>query len=261
MLRAIRSELIRMNRPPFLFGSVGLMAAFASLATVLAFASAGKTGMGPAQYIPTEKALVASDGFMVGFGLLATIAGVVALSFWAVSVASDYGTGLIRLLVQAEPRRYRLLVGKLGALSVLTVAGTLAATLAAAGTAWVIAPMFDVSTAAWGTDVLKTIAESFMHLSLSTVVWGVVGLTIATISRSSAVAISVGLGYVLLIENMVLLVAEDAADKLPGAVLGALATGGTATIEFGSALALGAAYVLAGIIISGVILQRREITY
>lgn len=261
MLRAIKSELIRMNRPSFLVGSIGLTAAFACLATVVAFAAAGKTGIGPGQYIPTEAALAASDGFMVGFGLLANIAGIIALAFWAISVASDYGTGLIRLLVQAEPRRYRLLVGKLGALVLVTLAGTLAATIVAASTATLIAPMFDVSTAAWSTDTLKTLVESFWHLSLSAAVWGVVGLTIATISRSSAVAIATGLGYVLLVENMVLAVAEDAADMLPGAVLTALAMGGTPTIEFGSALGLGVAYVLAGIIISGAILHRREITY
>ena len=32
-------------------------------------------------------------------------------SLWAIGTASDYPTGLIRLLAQAEPRRWRLIVG------------------------------------------------------------------------------------------------------------------------------------------------------
>jgi ABC-2 type transport system permease protein len=250
-----------LNRPSFIVGGIGLMAGFASIITIIAFSAADKSGMGPGQYIPTQAALATSNGFVSGLALTANIVGIVALAFWAIAVASDYGTGLIRLLVQAEPKRYRLFVGKLVALVLYTLAGTLAATLAAAGTAALIAPMFNVSTAAWGTHTLITLAQAFVHLSLSTVVWGVIGLTIATISMSSAVAIAVGVGYVVVFENMLLLVAKDAANWLPGATLTALATGGTPNISFSTALALGAAYVLTGLIIAGAIAQHREITY
>ena len=261
MFRAIKSELIRLNRPSFIVGGIGLMAGFASITTVLAFSAAGKSGVGPGQYIPTEAALASSDGFVSGLALTANIVGIVALAAWAIAVATDYGTGLIRLLVQAEPKRYRLLVGKLVALVLYTLAGTLAATLTAAGTAALIAPMFDVSTATWGAGTVVTLAQAFVHLSLSTVAWGVIGLTIATISMSSAIAIAVGVGYVVVFENMLLLVAKDAANWLPAATLTALAAGGTPNIDYSTALALGAAYVLAGLIIAGAIVQRREITY
>ena len=47
-----------------------------------------------------------------------------AFAIWAVVTASDYGSGLIRLLVAAEPRRWRLLAGKVVALVILTAAAT-----------------------------------------------------------------------------------------------------------------------------------------
>jgi len=56
-------------------------------------------------------------------------------------------------------------------------------------------------------------------------------------------------------------VASDIADKMPGATLAALAAGGTANTEFGTALALAGLYTLVGVVIAGVITYRREITY
>ena len=61
-------------------------------------------------------------------GLAGTLIGIVALSLWAAAVASDYSTGWVRLLVAAEPRRWRLLVGKLVALSGFTIVATVVAT-------------------------------------------------------------------------------------------------------------------------------------
>lgn len=261
MLRAIKSELIRLNKPSFLFGGIGLMAGAAILATLVSVSQAGNTGPGPGQWIPTEAALAAKDGFTSGLPMLANVVGVVALSFWAIAVALDYQTGLIRLLVQAEPSRLRLLGGKLVALVLYTLAATFVATLAASLAAYALAPAFGFSTAAWGTDTLLSFGEAYLHLALSAMVWGIIGLTIATVSRSSGLAIAIGIGYVLIVEQIVSVVAQDAADILPGAALTALAAGGTPNLEFGSALGLGVAYFAAGLIISAAVMQRREITY
>ena len=43
---------------------------------------------------------------------------------WAVAAATDYGTGLIRILVQAHPNRVTLLAGKIAALSIFTLLAT-----------------------------------------------------------------------------------------------------------------------------------------
>ena len=50
-------------------------------------------------------ALEASDGMFAGLQNAAGMLGVVALAIWAIAVTSDYSSGLIRLLVQAEPSR------------------------------------------------------------------------------------------------------------------------------------------------------------
>lgn len=261
MFRAIKAELIRLKRPSFLIGGIGLMALFGALATVISFAGAGTTGAGPAAYFPSEEALAASDGFVAGLALGSQLLGIVALALWAIAVASDYQTGLIRLLVQAEPSRIRLLVGKVVALVLLTLVGALVATLAALGSAYLIAPALDISTGAWTQGMATTILEAFRNLSMSTIVWGIIGLTIATLTRSAGVSIAIGIGWVVVFETMLQGVASGFADKMPGAMLTALAAGGTATIGFGTATLLAAVYTLVGLTIAWVVTHRREITY
>lgn len=260
MLRVLKSELIRLNRPSFLVGGIGGMAAFGAISTIIGFAAAGKTGAGPGAYIPSQAALAASDGYAAGLMLAANLVGIIALSFWAIATASDYSTGLIRLLAQAEPRRWRLIVGKVLALVLFTLAGTLAATLGAYGAAAACAPVFDVSTAAWA-DVVPTLLEAFRNLALSATVWGALGMSIALVTRSSGVAIAVGIGYLVVFENMILAAASGASNWLLGATLTALAAGGTSAISFESALRLGALYLAGGILISVAVMHFREITY
>ena len=61
MLRVLKSELIRLNRPSFLTGGIGGMAAFGAISTLIGFAAAGKSGAGPGAYIPSEAALAARE--------------------------------------------------------------------------------------------------------------------------------------------------------------------------------------------------------
>lgn len=259
MSRAFQSELIRLDRPAFLIGGIGGMAAFGAIATLIGFAAAGESGVGPGQYIPSEAALAASDGYAAGLSLAANLVGIVALSIWAIATASDYSTGLVRLLAQAEPRRWRLIVGKVLALALFTLAGALAATLAAYVSAQALAPAFGVTTAAW-SDTLPTLFVSFRNLALAAIVWGVLGLVVALLTRSAGVAIAVGIGYLVVFENMIVAVAGGASDWLLGSTLTALASGGTPAISFGSALALGAAYLAGGILIAMGVAHFREIT-
>ena len=79
MFRAIKSELIRLKRPSFLVGGIGLMALLGALATFISFEGAGTTGAGPAAYFPSEAALAANDGFVAGLALGSQLLGIVAL--------------------------------------------------------------------------------------------------------------------------------------------------------------------------------------
>jgi hypothetical protein len=61
-------------------------------------------------------------------------------------------------------------------------------------------------------------------------------------------------------ETMLVGVAPDVADMMPGAMLTALAAGDTPAVEFDAALLLAAIYTVVCVVIAGVITRRREIT-
>jgi ABC-type transport system involved in multi-copper enzyme maturation permease subunit len=185
--------------------------------------------------------------------------GLVTLSLWAWFTAQDYSSGLIRLLVAAEPRRWRLLAGKVVALLVVTAI----ATTVAAGANLMAAPIVGasgISTSAWGTDALSVVASAWAQLYLSLIVWGVLGLAIAVLSRSAVVAVAIGAGYVLLVEVVIRMASGVPSDWLLGSTLNAIANGGTDSMSMSVALMVGAAYVIVALGAAAAVLTRRDVT-
>lgn len=130
MIAAMRSELVRIIRPRLLAGWFGLTAVFAILINVVMFSTVGDAGampeQGPGVAFPDVATLGTADGLVVGLSAASSMFGVVTLSFWAIATATDYSSGLIRLLAAAQPRRWTLLAGKVLALMIVTAAATLA---------------------------------------------------------------------------------------------------------------------------------------
>ncbi len=264
MIAAIRSELTRLGQPRLLITWFGLMALFAMLVNTImvTFVSGGGSlpPGAPGVAFPTLAEMESPSGLMAGLAAASNMFGIVTLSLWAVATAGDYSSGLIRLLVAAEPRRWRLLAGKVGALLIVTAAATTVAAIVQVFVVMPIAVAAGISTSAWGTDLVEVVGGAWVNLYLSLCVWGVLGLVIAVLARSAAVAISIGVGYVLVFESLVKMVADAPSDWLLGSTLNAVAEGGTDAIAYGTALALALAYVTLGLVIAGVVFTRRDVT-
>jgi ABC-2 type transport system permease protein len=264
MFAEVRSELVRLRRPRMMAAWLGLMALFAVMVNTVMFSvvSNGTTlpPGAPGVSFPDAATLEGPDGLVAGLSAAATMFGVVTLSFWATLTATDYGSGLVRLLVSAQPHRWRLLAGKVVALAIVTAAATLVATIVNVLVALPAAGAAGVSTAAWSAHPVSTIADALVNTYAALLVWGVIGLALATLSRSAAVAISVGVGYVLLVESMVKMAVGGNTDWLLGSTLTALARGGTPSLGYASALGLGLAYVVIGLGLAGVVFTRRDVT-
>lgn len=264
MFAAVQSELTRLRQPRLLVTWFGLMALFAVMINTImvTFASGGGSlpPGAPGVAFPTLAELESPAGLMAGLAAASNMFGVVTLSFWAVVTAGDYSSGLIRLLVAAEPRRWRLLAGKVGALLMVTAAATTVAAILNVLAVLPAAAATGISTVTWGTDLFTVVAGAWANLYLAVCVWGVLGLVIATLTRSAAVAISIGVGYVLVVESIVKLLKDVPFDWLLGTTLGAVASGGTETVAYGTALALALGYVTLGLVIAGVVFVRRDVT-
>jgi ABC-2 type transport system permease protein len=264
MLAPLRSELARLRQPRLLIAWFGLMALFTVMVNtvMVTFVSGGGSlpPCAPGVAFPSLAELERPSGLMAGLAAASNLFGVVTLSFWAVVTASDYSSGLIRLLVAAEPRRWRLLAGKVFALLLVTAA---AATVAAAVNVFAALPAAKgagISTAAWGTDLVRVFVGAWLDLFTALSAWGVLGLVIGVLSRSAAVAISIGVGYVLVVESLVKMVGSAPSDWLLGTTLNAVASGGTAAVGFGWALALTLGYVTLGLVVAGAVFVRRDVT-
>jgi len=264
MLAATWSELTRLRQPRLLLTWLGLMALFAILVNTImvTFVSGGGSlpPGAPGVAFPTLAEMERPSGLMAGLAAASNMFGIVTLSFWAVVTAGDYSSGLIRLLVAAEPRRWRLLAGKVVALAIVTAAATTVAAIVNILAVMPAAGASGISTAAWGTDLVSVVASAWTNLFLALCVWGVLGLAIAVLARSAAVAISIGVGYVLVVESLVKMVKGAPSDWLLGTTLGAVATGGTAAVSYGTALALALGYVTLGLVLAGVVFVRRDVT-
>ncbi len=262
MIRAIRCELARLKNPYFILGGIGLMTVFGLMATAIVFFTVGSgstTGPPNTQGI-TLQALEASDGMLAGLQNIVGMLGIVALAIWAIAVTSDYSSGLIRLLVQAEPSRLRLLGGKLVALTLFTCLATLVTTLVVAIVAPGIASLAGVSTDAWSSGFAGTVVQGYVQLTLCVLLWGVVGLFVGMVTRSTSISIAIGIGYLLVFEGLAGMLLDSAAKWLPGSAFSAIASGGSADMTYGTALLVAAGYAVVALAVAALTFRRRDIT-
>jgi hypothetical protein len=91
------------------------------------------------------------------------------------------------------------------------------------------------------------------------IVWGAIGFALATVFRSSAIAISVGVGYVLVVESVIGM-AMDNPSWLLGSTMQSLAAGGNSAVEYPGAVTLAVAYVAISMVMATVVTSRRDIS-
>jgi ABC-2 type transport system permease protein len=262
MLRSFLSEWIKLRRPGMILGGAGTIVGFAILTVVLTLttASATPTDQGPGGEGLTLAQLATADGLAVILSSAATFIGVVALSVFAISIASEYSQGTLRNLLVRQPRRMRLLAGKLLALASFTTISVLVAGVAAAGVALLVAPTQDISTSAWFTSAGWTaLGAGLGNLLLATLGWGLLGTVLALVLRAPAAAVGVGLAYALPGELLVTAAWSDGARWLPGQLLDTLAQGGTAAVTYGWAGLLLALYALVAVVAGTTLFTRRDV--
>ena len=264
MLAPVRSELTRLGQPRLIASWFGLMALGAILVNTIMVGFVARNGSlppgAPGVTFPTRAQLEGASGLMVGLASASSLLGVVTLSMWAVVTATDYSSGLIRLLVAAEPRRWRLLAGKVVALLLVTAAATTVATVVNLLAAPLAAAAAGIPTATWGTDLVGVVGAAWVRLFIALSVWGVLGLVVAVLARSAAVAIATGVGYVLVVESLIKMAANAPSNWLLGTTLTAVASGGTPAVSFATAVTLAAGYVALGLFLASIVVTLRDVT-
>ncbi len=260
----VRSEVVRVFRPTLRLLGLGLSAGFALVTTIVTFMTAEpattEAGSAVAPSFASIEILQAPGGFFGAFELLARFLGLVLLSVWALSVAGDYSSGFIRMMVQAQPNRLQLFSGKLLALCGFTAMCTAVAAVLALVAAFGIAGPADIDTASWSTNLVPEVLSGSVNLTVSCIAWGCIGLLIATLTRSAGLAIGLGVGWLLLVEPLIGLASQDVADFLPGGIIGAVATGGSDSVAWTTSFVLTIAYAAISAGAALTVFVRRDIT-
>ena len=261
MKKAFISELVRFRKTART--TIIAMAGLAILATTLLFIGFDDGGRGGPD-AGTEVAatdLSAVGGNVEAFSFAATLLGIAALAMFALSVARDYESGAIRMLLVGQPKRAIVLGGKLLALLAITIVGVAVATLGMVGLSYALSGTAAVDTALWSTAAgWSAVWSAFVNTALATAVWGVIGAALAMLTRSAATSITAGIAYLMVGENLLSLVWDSASEWLPGGILSAFSSGGTAAVTYSKSAWLMAGYAAVCAIAAFVVMQRRDIT-
>jgi hypothetical protein len=133
------------------------------------------------------------------------------------------------------------------------------------GASVILAPGAEVSTDLWfGADGRHAIFTTFINVTVSVIGFGTIGMVLGLLLRSPISAISFGVLWLLIVENLLIAVKNSWEKWLPGAQLNAIASGGGPTgrsvgIEYSQALLVGGIYVAVGAAIASFLFVRRDV--
>lgn len=222
---------------------------------------------GMLQYLLPESVLVnvLSTGF-AGFG------GALVLILGALAVGSEYGWETFKVALTQRPGRLALFSGKVVAVLIILAFITLVVMAVGVGISYAIASLEDAAVE-WpsATEFLQGIGAGWLIL----IVFAAFGIFLATLFRSTALSIGLGLVYLLVLENLFLALAPqsdtvaDVGKALPAKNAVDLASSfGEVPQGFGApgevvdatqaALVLGA-YAVGFILLSALLFWRRDV--
>lgn len=201
------------------------------------------------------------DGLVLLLQRGADLISVITLITIAAVVGAEWSQGTLRSLLAQEPRRLRLMAGKIAALFTFLLASAAVAVAIACAIAAAVAPGSGVPTTAWwSADGIQHARDFVVNLAIALTGWTVVGAFAAVIVRSAAAAVGASIAWLIVVEGLMTQVWPDVGRWLPGRLLLAVLSGGTTDIAYPSALSAAAGYCVAMVLIAGVSLSLRDVT-
>jgi ABC-type transport system involved in multi-copper enzyme maturation permease subunit len=156
----------------------------------------GENGLTIAQLKSTLYPINFVKNSLNGVGIIGSI---LTLILGALAVGSEFGWGTVKTVYTQRPGRLQALAGQVGVISVI-VAIFAIAFLAVAAVASLVIALGDSQTITWpaAIDILKALGATWLIFES----WTLFGMALAYLFRQSAMAIGIGLAYVLAIEGI-----------------------------------------------------------
>ena len=261
MIRVIRAEWRKLRRPTLFLGTIGAALFFTGLFTSLLYIliDSPRGNSDPSNPISREM-LSSFGGSIIGFTNVGGLLGIIAYCVFAAQTAQEYTYGTLRNLLVRQPGRLRLLAGKLISMKLFALLMVLVSGVVSIALSYLLAPGAKVERALWFTsDGWSQIAQTFINVSISVIGFGVIGMIMGLLLRSPISAISIGVIWILIIENILGAVKSSTLEWLPGSQLNVIAVGGTPQVNYSHGVTLAAIYIGVGGLVASVLFSRRDV--
>jgi ABC-2 type transport system permease protein len=260
MIATLRAELLKLRRRRVLLLTAAITIAFAVGSAALILVSADQSGSARGRGVTIESLSGAGGGTEV-FTTAVSFAGTFLFVVFVGAVAIEFSRGTFRTMLLHQPRRLRLLAGKMAALL-----GFAAVVLAVAEVlTWVaarlLAPSQGVATGTWvGAEALGEALADYGSVLFWVAGYAVLGLMLAVVVRSVPVALAIGIAWAGPFEHLLQDAWSPAQRVFPGLLLEAFVAGGTSEVSASRALLTVAVYAALAAAIAATMFSRRDVT-
>jgi ABC-type transport system involved in multi-copper enzyme maturation permease subunit len=260
--RVFRAEWRKLRRPTLFIGtmlaSAGLTGLVTSLLFLLIDSPQGNSDRGN---MISREILQLPSGLTIGFSNAAGLLGIVALCVFAAQTAQEYTYGTLRNLLVRQPRRLQLLLGKYVSMASFAIVMVFLAAVVSMSLAFGLSGRAKVATDAWVTsDALQEMAKTFGNVLLSVIAFGTVGMILGLLLRSPISAISLGVIWLLIVENILVAVKSSLGNWMPGNLMSIIAVGGSEDISYTHSITMVAIYLVASAAIVITLFKRRDVS-
>jgi ABC-type transport system involved in multi-copper enzyme maturation permease subunit len=263
MRRAFVAELRKLRRRSVFVAAAAVATLLTIVTTLVTFLPAKSEAelTGPRGLTATLESLAQPDGAIVAFRAGIGFLGVLLLAVFITNIGFEYARGTFAAALMKQPRRLRLLGGKMAALLLFLACTVAVAEVAGVLLGGALASARGISTAAWFSAAgLVEALEAYGTALFVVSAWATFGMAVAIFTRSVPVALGIAIAWAGPAEHITEQAWPGARGWFPGLLLEAFSAGGTGDVSSQRALVM--VLVYAGLLASAaaVTFSRRDVT-
>jgi ABC-2 type transport system permease protein len=259
VIAALRSEFVKLRRRRVVIVTAVTTLIFSVGGAAIVLASATRTPNPSGRGVTFAELAEAGGGTEV-FTTAVSFAGTFLFVVFVGAVAVEFSRGTFRTMLLFEPRRLRLLGGKMAGLLLFAAIVLAAAEALTWISAKLLAPSQDVASDDWiSAAALGDALTDYASVLFWVTGYALLGMMIAVLVRSVPIALAIGIAWAGPFEHL-LQDAWSTADRLfPGLLLEEFVAGGTADVSASRAFLTVTAYVLLAVVIAATAFARRDV--
>jgi ABC-type transport system involved in multi-copper enzyme maturation permease subunit len=261
MIAAIQAELVKVLRRRVLLITALTTAVFAVGSAAIVLAAAEPAGQRVSGRGLTVASLSDAGGGTEVFTTAVSFAGTFLFVVFVGLVAAEFSRGTFRTMLIHQPRRLRLLAGKMAALLAFAAVVLGAAEVLTWGAAKLLAPTREVATGHWlSIDALGQAVADYGSVLFWISGYALLGMTLAVLVRSVPIALAIGIAWAGPFEHLLQDAWQPAGRFFPGLLLEASVAGGTSEVSATRAFLTVAVYATLAAAVAGTVFARRDVT-